>query len=154
MTGKDAPSSMLGNEPTIYQAFEVPSEGKGSDEQLPVAATSIVFLANPNNVAVYRDAFTGKDKYAFEGGALFISFITSCSLAAEREIDGLKQNYASNGCIGSISMVDACAGTLSELAVDNVPGPAHTMIADVSMNLLVQAGQGGLSAYSAPHTSS
>jgi len=148
-SGKDAPNGMLGSEPTIYQAFGLPSD---SMEQPSVTVTSIAFSANPNNVVVYKDFVTGQDEYAFEGGALFISYITTCSLTEERTIDGCTQNYAANGCLGSISMMDPCTGKVSDFVVENVQGPVYTTIADVNMNLLVQNGQGGLSTYSVPYT--
>lgn len=150
--GQDAPNGMLGIEPQIYQAFGPSSDGGANEDYLPATVTSISFSANPLNVVVYRDPSDGKDKNAFEGGALFVSFITMCGLYEGRTIDNYQAYYPNNGCVGSISMVNTCTGVLSEFVVDNVQGPVYTSIADINMNLLVQNGQGGLSTYSVPYT--
>jgi len=141
---------MLGSsEPTIYQAFGLPYD---SEDYPDYTVTSIAFSANPNNVVVYKDFASGEIEYGFEGGALFISFIRSCSLTEGRTIDKCEQYYNANGCLGSISMLDPCTGEVSDFVVENVQGPAYTMIVDVNMNLLVQNGQGGLSTFSVPYT--
>ena len=149
--GQGAPYGMLGSKtPTIYQAYGVPNryESIDDDDRLKVTVTSITYTANPNNVVVYVEPGTRKIRRAFEGGALFISYVDSCDTYIENSV----YSFLSNGCVSSISTRDTCTGQVSLFVDNNVLGPVYTSIVDVNMNLWVQNGQGGLSIFSLAYT--
>ena len=159
--GQDASHGMLGSAaPTIYQAYGVPNGGYGDDYEyadvLPgVTVTSITYSANPDNVVVYVEPGTaGKIGRAFQGGALFISYVKSCDSYTGQAVSDCNptQNYLANGCLGSISTRDTCTGQVSLFVDGSVLGPVYTSIVDVNMNLFVQNGQGGLSIFSLAYT--
>ena len=151
--GQDAPYGMLGSKtPTIYQAYGVPDDSK---EESQVTVTSITYSANPNNVVVYVEPGTaGKIGRAFQGGALFISYVAFCDSYTEQSVTGCSpnQSYLANGCVSSILTRDTCTGQDSLFVNNNVLGPVYTSIVDVNMNLFVQNGQGGLSIFSLAYT--
>jgi len=151
--GQDAKYGMLGSAtPTIYQAYGVPDDSKDEPQ---VTVTSITYSANPNNVVVYVDPGTaGNISYAFQGGALFISFVTSCDLSDQQQVSDCSPNqgYLDSGCIGSILTRDTCTGVNSLFVDNSVLGPVYTSIVDVNMNLFVQNGEGGLSIFSLAYT--
>ena len=143
--GQGAPYGMLGSEkPTIYQAYG--AQNGWNEPQVTV--TSITYTANPNNVVVYVEPGTRKIRRAFQGGALFISYVDSCDLY----IKNSDSSFLSNGCVSSISTRDTCTGKVSLFVDNNVLGPVYTSIVDVNMNLWVQNGQGGLSIFSLAYT--
>ena len=155
--GQGASHGMLGSAtPTIYQAYGVPNSDDTEDPPLAqVTVTSIAYSANPNNVVVYVEPGTaGKIGRAFQGGALFISYVAFCDSYTEQSVTGCSpnQSYLANGCVSSISTRDTCTGQDSLFVNNNVLGPVYTSIVDVNMNLFVQNGQGGLSIFSLAYT--